>query len=109
LRQRRLVNLAPSLIHLEQDYCLKRMQHDQQTLLDAAHFVKATPLVWLTHSIKHLGYAPRMIVPYRASAPYARSHHVRGGKPVPALVQNCVAVYRTAPLQIQTLGGCGAG
>jgi hypothetical protein len=88
------------------EYCLKRMRRDLQALLDAARFVKSTPLVWMTPAIRQIGYSIRLIIPYRPFIDYARSHHLRGAKPVTELAQDYVAAYSTALLQLQTFGGC---
>jgi hypothetical protein len=87
-------------------YCVKRMQRDLRTLLDAVQYVKSSDLVWLVHPIYRLSFWPRVIVSYRPFADYARSRFLRYGWDMPHLVQAYRDVYSTAALQLHAYGGC---
>jgi hypothetical protein len=87
-------------------YCVRRMQRDLRTLLDAVQYVKSSDLVWLVHPIYRLRFWPRVIVSYRPFADYARSRFLRYGWDMPHLVQAYWDVYSTAALQLQVYGGC---
>ncbi len=87
--------------------CAPRMRRALSSLFEQAEFAKSIPLVGMVDAVHRLGFAPVLIVNYRAFQDYARSIHLsRPFWDVPKLVDRYVSTYSTAILQLEIFGGC---
>jgi hypothetical protein len=90
--------------------CEPRMKQALAQLFDEADFAKSIPLVGMVDEIYRLGFKPVLIVNYRAFQEYARSILLsRSFWDMPKLMEQYVATYSTAILQLEIFGGCTIG
>jgi len=88
-------------------FCAPRMHRALSRLLERAEYAKSIPLVGMVDVIHRLGFAPVLIVNYRAFRDYARSIHLsRPFWDIPKLMDRYISTYSTAILQLEIFGGC---
>jgi hypothetical protein len=96
----------PSLLRYLADVRLHRAKARVRRLLAQVDTVKADNMdLWVPH-VPKMGYAPRLVVPYRAPELVARSFLVQAKRNWPEVADEYARINANALLQLHTYGGC---